>query len=167
LRTLIMKGADLAYSVYRSPDLRQRTDTDLLVAPEDREAAGRVLRALGYEAVGQSGGRLLMYQQPFRLMRDEAAIHVIDLHWRAFNPHRFGDALTFADLDSRAEPRPRLGDGARGLGRPHALALACVHRVAHHYNDDRLIWLYDVRLLAGQMTGADWDALAALARDSG
>lgn len=167
LRTLIMKGADLAYSVYPSPDLRQRTDTDLLVAPDDREAASQVLHTLGYEAVGQSGGPLLMYQQPFRLIRDEAVAHVIDLHWRAFNPHRFGNALTFAELDSQAEPRPRLGHGARGLGGPHALALACVHRVAHHYNDDRLIWLYDVRLIAGRMTGADWDTLTALARARG
>jgi hypothetical protein len=163
VRALLMKGADLAYSVYERPDIRPRTDSDLLVAPALRARASAVLEALGYERVPQSGGDLLMYQEPFRLMREGRVAHIVDLHWRAFNPQRYGSTFTFEDLDRAAEARPALGPGARGLGRVDALALACVHRIAHHYDQDRLIWLYDVRVLASAMGPGDWASLLTLA----
>lgn len=160
---LLTKGADLAYSVYARPDLRPRTDSDVLVAPEDRSRASDALRRLGYAAAPQSGGDLLMYQEPFQLRRDGVVVHVVDLHWRLFNPHRFGTTLPFDDLLRDSEPRTALGPAARGLGTTHALALAAVHRVAHHFGHDRLIWLYDVRVLAERMTPDDWAAFVALA----
>jgi hypothetical protein len=163
IRTLLMKGADLAYGAYDRPDLRPRTDSDLLVEPAARERASKVLLALGYERVTQTGGDLLMYQEPFRLQRDRRVVHIVDLHWRPFNPQRYGSTFTFEDLDRSAEARPAVGPGARGLGRVDALALACVHRVAHHFDQDRLIWLYDARVLASRMGAADWALFLALA----
>lgn len=163
IRTLLMKGADLAYGAYDRPDLRPRTDSDLLVAPAMRARAAGVLEDLGYERVPQSGGDLLMYQEPFRLLRDRHVAHIVDLHWRPFNPQRYGSTFTFEDLDRSAEARPSVGPGARGLGRVDALALACVHRVAHHFDQDRLIWLYDARVLASRMGSADWISFLALA----
>ena len=49
---------------------------------------------------------------------------------------------------------PALGPEARGLSAPHAFVLACVHRVAHHDSSERLIWLYDIHLLASAMDAA-------------
>jgi hypothetical protein len=167
VRTLLMKGVDLAYSSYSRPDLRPRTDSDLLVGPEARSRAGAILESLGYERVPQTGGHLLMYQEPFRLLREGRVAHIVDLHWRAFNPQRYGSTFGFHELDGAAEPRPALSGGARGLGRVHALALASVHRVAHHFDHDRLIWLYDVRVIASMMTPADWKAFLALAESKG
>lgn len=163
VRALLMKGADLAYGVYDRPDLRPRTDSDVLVEPSARVAAGAILEALGYERVPQTGGNLLMYQEPFRLFRDRREAHVVDLHWRVFNPQRYGSTFTFDDFDRDAEPRPSLAPDARGLGRVHALALACVHRVAHHFDQDRLLWLYDLRLLCAKMGPDDWTAFVVLA----
>jgi hypothetical protein len=74
------------------------------------------------------------------------------LHWKVTNPHVFADALTFDELAATARAVPQLGDHARGLSNVHALMLACVHRVAHHPNADKLIWLYDIHVLASAMT---------------
>lgn len=164
---ILMKGADLAYGAYARPDLRPRTDSDLLVEAGSRSRAAEVLRSLGYDAVPQSGGGLLMYQEPFRLLRDGQVAHVVDLHWRVFNPQRYGGVLTFPDMDDAAEPRPALTPGARGLGAAHALLLACVHRVAHHFNHDRLIWLYDIRVLAAVLQPHDWERVLVLASTYG
>lgn len=164
---LLIKGADLAYSLYPRPDLRVRLDTDLLVRAASREAATAVLLSLGYARVPQSGGDLLMYQESYRLRRDDIDVHVVDLHWRVSNSHRFAAALTFDELWEASEPRPRLAPAARGLSAVHALLLACVHRVAHHFDTSRLIWSYDVHLLAAGMPAADWRRFAALARDRG
>ena len=35
----------------------------------------------------------------------------------------------------------------------NALVLACIHRLAHHQGRDRLVWLYDIHLLAGRLAG--------------
>lgn len=160
---LMMKGADLAYSCYGRSDLRPRSDSDLLVRPSNRQDAGAVLESLGYERVPQSGGDLLMYQEPFRLRRGDVDLHVVDLHWRVMNPQRFGASFDFDELFSSAENRPRLAPDARGIDRVHALLLACVHRVAHHFDNDRLIWIHDLHVLAAEMTADAWRTFTQLA----
>ena len=44
-----------------------------------------------------------------------------------------------------------------------ALAIACIHRVAHHGDEQRLIWLYDIHLLAGALTAAEAEDFLSLA----
>lgn len=164
VEALLMKGADLAYSRYARPDLRARLDSDLLVRPAHRDVAAATLVSLGYERVPQSGGDLLMYQEPFRLRRDGMDRHIVDLHWRVSNTQRFGAAFDFEGLAASAEPRPQLGPDARGLGPVDALLIAGVHRIAHHFDDDRLIWSHDVHVLASGLSSAAWAQFAAEAR---
>lgn len=162
---LIVKGADLAYACYASPDLRTRTDSDLLIDEACRDAAADILRTLGYDPAPQSGGDLLMYQQPFRLTRAGVPVHVVDLHWRLFNPQRYGTAFDIRELRARATPRDALSPAARGASTIDALLIACVHRVAHHFDRDRLIWLVDIRQLATHMTTGEWEAMVRQAID--
>lgn len=166
VRALLIKGADLAYSCYARPHLRPRVDTDLLVDAADREACRAVLCSMGYEAVAQTGGDLLMYQQPF-VVRSAGIAHTVDLHWRVTNPQRFASTLAFDELWNASEPRAVMGPAARGLSNVHAMLLACVHRVAHHYDADRLIWTYDVHLMTDRLTPEDWSAFVALATSRG
>ena len=63
---LVFKGAALAHSHYRRPELRGRDDADLLAAPEHVDAADRVLRAQGYEAAPGNEGALIMRQRLYR-----------------------------------------------------------------------------------------------------
>lgn len=160
---LLMKGAQLAYTHYPRPDLRPRMDTDLIVARADRASAHRQLLAMGYAPVEQMTGDLVMYQTVYVAKRDGVPVHAIDLHWRLANPQRFGAVLTHEEMAASAVPVAPLGDRARGLSQTHALLVACIHPAAHHRHAQRLIWQYDVHLLASRLTPADWDRFASLA----
>jgi hypothetical protein len=75
------------------------------------------------------------------------------------------DALTFDQIWTDAAAVPALGPDARVPSRVHAMAIACVHRLAHHQGNDRLIWLYDIDQLAVAMTRAEWQALLGVAHE--
>lgn len=163
IESLVIKGAQLAYTHYPQPWLRPRADTDLLIDAEDRERAGITLRALGYVPKHQISGALVAHQQQFERADRYGLTDTIDLHWKVTNPHLFADVLTFGELSAAARPIPQLGD-ALGLSTVHALLLACVHRVAHHQNSDLLIWLYDIHLLSGAMDDREREEFLELAR---
>jgi hypothetical protein len=48
-------------------------------------------------------------------------------------------------------------------GPVHALLLACVHPAMHHGNVESLLWLYDIHLLAQQLSHGDFQRFAILA----
>ena len=152
---LLMKGAPLAYSHYPRPWLRPRVDTDLLIAPGRQPACVEVMTAEGYALGTGFSGELVTHQHEWEQIDRHGLRHVFDIHTRAANPHLFAGLLEFPELASRAVAVPGLGPSARGLAAVDALLLACVHRVAHHYGTNRLIWLYDIRLLLGAMDDAE------------
>ena len=164
VRCLPLKGAPLAYTHYPQPWLRSRFDTDLLIDPSDRGRADAVLRALGYVSSTQVSGRLVSHQLQYQRGDRYGLTDTVDLHWKVTNPHLFADAMTFDELTASSRALPQLGDHARVPSNVHALILACVHRVAHHQNSDRLIWLYDIHVLAGAMTPGERAEFLALAR---
>ena len=164
IRCLLMKGAQLAYTHYPQPWLRPRFDTDVLIAPGDRERADAALRAIGYTPSPHVSGTLVAHQFQYQRRNQYGLADVIDLHWKVTNPHAFADVLPFDELDTAPRLIPQLGKHARGLSNVHALMLACVHRVAHHQNSDLLIWLYDIHLLATAMTPEERQQFVALAR---
>jgi hypothetical protein len=91
-------------------------------------------------------------------------VHTVDVHWRIANPQLFAGLLTFDELRAAAIGLPRLSPSARGLSNVHALLLACIHRVAHHFDSDCLVWLYDIHLLAERFTDDEWRELLLTAR---
>ena len=160
---VLFKGAHLAYSHYPRPDLRPRFDSDLLIDEHSRDGADRALRGLGYEPARQTSGSLIMYQRTYLRRRAGRIVHAVDLHWRVANPQRFADVLAYRDAARRSVALPALAPMARGLSPTDALLVACMHRVAHHYDDDHLIWLYDIHLLASALTEHEWRAFVEAA----
>lgn len=168
---LLMKGAPLAYTDYQAPHLRPRADTDLLIHPLERESAERALAALGYERVNATRGGLVSYEFAMVRLDRSGVTHVVDVHWRVNNRQVFADALSYDECVAGSEAVPQLG--ARALGPIHALLLACMHRVTHvtvAYDfdgvpqlGDRLIWLYDIHLLATRLTPAAFKRFGQLA----
>ena len=148
---LLMKGAALAHLYYPDPCLRPRYDTDLLVRRADLPAVRRVMRALCYCRSNLTSGDLVMPQEQFVKAGRHGSVHVYDVHWKMAIPVLFADLLSFDEVMAHALEVPALGVHARALGRVDALLLACVHRVAHHHGDERLLWLYDIHLLANVM----------------
>jgi hypothetical protein len=167
LDVLLMKGASLAYDVYPDPAWRVRSDVDMFIRGADRAAVRACLDDLGYVCEAEVSGRLVAYQFHSQRFDEHGIRHLCDVHWKVTNPQRFADAVQFDELAEAAVPLPLLGPDARGLGRMHALWLACVHRAAHHYDQDTLVWLYDVHLLMGALDAAGVAQFVALAERTG
>ena len=146
IRVVVIKGTGLAYNLYDAPELRPRGDTDLLIAEADVDALRRLMRDLGYESQLTSGDTLAVRQQTF-----VRAGHVYDVHWDISNSPVVRDALPFNEVIDRAIAVPRIAPNALTPSYADALLLACIHRVAHHYDNERLIWLYDIHLLRETM----------------
>jgi hypothetical protein len=166
LDVLLMKGASLAYSVYGDPSWRVRSDVDMFIRAADRAAVRSVLEELDYVPSDALSGDLAISQ--FHCERVTPGLrHLCDVHWQIVNRLRFAGAVRFDELADAAMALPTLGPGARGLGHVHALWLACVHRAVHHYDQDTLLWLYDVHLLVEALDAGGLDRFVALAERTG
>ena len=168
VRALLVKGAALAYSLYPEPWLRPRIDTDILVAHESLGAADRVLRGLGYHAApAMSTGEFVSHQIAYEHRDAHGLSHVIDLHWKTVNPQALADALPFELLWADAGHVHHQAVLARVPSHSCSLLLACVHRLGHHQLQERLVWLYDLHLLANALDESGWDRFVSTARDRG
>jgi hypothetical protein len=163
LDVLLMKGASLAYDVYPDPAWRVRADVDMFIRAEDRESVRACLDDLGYVCEPEVSGRYVTYQFHGQHIDAHGVRHLYDVHWKIANPQRFADAIRFDELAAAAVPLPLVGPHARGIGRVHALWLACVHQAAHHHGREALVWLYDVHLLIGALDARGVAAFQALA----
>jgi hypothetical protein len=163
VRPILLKGTALAYTVYASPALRPRQDTDLIIRHQDLDAAREVMRAIGYAAPVYCDGDHLFHQ--FVLTKDDhfGVQHAFDIHWKISTQSLFADLLTYDEVLTRAIPVPAIGSHARAAGPLHALLLACVHPVMHHRNLERVIWVYDIHLLASRLSTEDLERFADLA----
>ena len=167
LDVLLMKGASLAYDVYPDPAWRVRADVDMLIRAADRDRVRGCLDDLGYVCEPEVSGRLVTYQFHCQRIDAHGIRHLYDLHWKIANPQRFADAILFDELADASVSLPLLGPDARGVGRVHALWLACVHRAAHHYDRDTLLWLYDIHLLMGTLDADGVACFVSLAERTG
>ena len=167
IRMLLIKGAGLAYTVYPAPHLRPAGDIDVFITRESLETAEAALATAGFARDLEPDAESASMQRHYTARDVYGANHVVDLHWRISNRHVFANALCFEEGWSRSRPIERLGGTARTLAIADALLLACIHRIAHHQDDPHLIWLWDIHLLAGKMTRADVEALAAHAARTG
>ncbi|HEX8169054.1 MAG TPA: nucleotidyltransferase family protein [Thermoanaerobaculia bacterium] len=139
---LLLKGTALAYELYAAPELRPRGDTDLLVRRESMGEVRAALTALGFREHDTSGDEHALHQTLFT-----RGGHAYDVHWKVTNHPLF--AYGFYELFARSRTIAGLG---RTLSHEDALLLACVHRVLHHHDSERLIWLADIALLRDAMT---------------
>jgi hypothetical protein len=83
IRCASLKGPLLGEAIYGG-DLGRRlsSDIDLLVAPEELQAAVEVVRRLGYRAPSDHLERSGLPQLHFVLMHDQGRLPPIELHWR-------------------------------------------------------------------------------------
>ena len=150
--SLVFKGGALAHSHYRESWHRSRDDTDVLVPMTAAAAAAAALETAGYERIAGVTGELASSQMLLVHTDARGVRHNVDLHWRLSNAHRYAQAMAYSALWDRAVELPALGDAARAPAPGDALLIACVHRVAHHHDEPRLLWLYDIHLLVSAMT---------------
>jgi hypothetical protein len=149
---LLLKGTALAYDIYASPELRPRGDTDLLVTRSEIPAVRRAMTSLGYREAPSSGDEHGLRQTVFSRRDALGFVHVYDVHWAATNRPLFETALSPEEMFASAITLPKLHPSARCPDHVTSLLLACIHRVAHHQDSDRLIWLVDIALLGDRLT---------------
>ena len=164
LAPLLFKGAALAYRHYSHPWLRPRLDTDLLIREDEAGDAAAVFERLGFFRVPRPTGEHVTHQFNYRTMSPGICLEY-DVHCRLLDPEVFSGLLSYDELAREAVPVPPLGPAARSIGDVHALIVACTHRVAHHYDTDSLLWVYDIDLLARRLDKRGWNELTALASE--
>lgn len=166
IRTAILKGSALAYTHYPEPWVRPRFDLDLLVERADRDRSREIMRALGYHEGRPMSSRWLMQQDAWKRPIGYDRLDV-DVHFELTNRQFFATKLNVTALLSRAVPAPFAGADARQLDPLDALTYACVHRVAHHSHEARLIWHADIARQAAALDPAAVARFVERARASG
>jgi hypothetical protein len=79
VRTMLLKGAPLVFTVYGNHALRPMADIDVLVPIEDLPRAIVVLRGTGWKPFGPTSSDFFRYRHALCLI--DAAEREIDLHW--------------------------------------------------------------------------------------
>jgi hypothetical protein len=166
LKFLLIKGFPLAWSLYPAPHLREYSDIDVLFPDyETTMKAWQILEDMDYARPNAISGKYISYQ--FSCYRAGISDHscVLDLHWRVNNHYYFASALKFEELEKSSRRIPGFAPNMRTLAPEYALLLACLHRIAHTQDNksDRLIWLYDIHLLAESFNIEQWNCFSVLA----
>ena len=168
IRYLIFKGAGLAFTHYDFPYLRVRCDTDILFPDKAVfERAWTLLDSMGFVRMNTLSGEFVGYQHCCYRPLGQGFQQVLDCHTKINDYQFFADALGFDELFDQSVSLPQLAESARTMGKVHALLMACMHRVGTlpFGNADRLIWLFDMHLLARSFGDDQWLEFLALAVD--
>jgi len=168
IRTLVMRGPALARSIYPEPALRQGSDLDLLVLPEHLIRAREILEELGYTCLGRrfETARDFYHAENFQRRGRRRDSIPVDLHWIHWKLHPFLESsrsVGVEDLLGRAVA-VKYGRSAtqelETLDPVDSLLHAALHLALLHSRDMRLIWIYDIALLArGLRAPEDWEIL--------
>jgi hypothetical protein len=143
IAAILLKGAHLAFGVYRDPGVRPMCDIDLLVKREDVSAAATTLTALGYTPA-----------RPYHLESELArshhlppfvkpGCHFIEVHWTLLRPEEPYPIDTMG-LWSRSRPSGIPDLPARILDPADLLLHLCLHGIAADRFSGGLRRLFDV-----------------------
>lgn len=165
IQTLLLKGAALAEPVYGNIAVRPMADFDVLVRPEDVEAALTALAQRGYEDVeGETqAGAAIAFESQVALSRPGPVETIIEIHWSLLDSPHHQHRLPMAWFWDTAAVVEVEGNQTRLLG-PEALVLhLCAHLALHHHGTG-LLWLHDIaEVLHLHGDRLDWDLLLAKA----
>ncbi len=144
---LIFKGQALAHVLYPEPALRARSDLDVLVPAEHRQAWEKWLQENDFQPIPSRQGRWVSQQNAFVKPVPGGRRLLVDLHWEINNRTEFHRRLPFSRLHRASV---QYADGAHTLptlSPVDALQLAVFHYFAHRPEDRKHLWLYDMALL--------------------
>lgn len=153
---VVFKGTALAYTCYEHPWQRPRTDTDLFIDKAQRQQFTAVFESLGYELQFASSGEYISYQTTFgKYLIGDATLN-IDVHWRINNRQCLANTFSISELEKGSVALAEFDETLKIPSDINSLMIACLHRLGHHNNEERLAWLYDIHLLANRLTETHW-----------
>ncbi|MFH1386587.1 MAG: nucleotidyltransferase family protein [bacterium] len=154
IQVLALKGVALARRIYKDPALRPTGDIDLLVEPEKVIKARDILAKIGYKP----GTR--MYECFSYLYTDEQYYYfgkkhnydMVELHWdiHPYSWIRMRGELPKVLARAITVEKERLV--FKTLNPVDDLVYLAIHQMFTHNQDVRLIWLYDIAILAQQLS---------------
>ncbi len=165
IRSLVLRGPALAWSVYPDPAMRPSSDLDLLVLPEQMLQARATLERLHYKCLGKR------FEFARDFFREEDFVHqtnprdnvVVDLHWLHWELHPFFTDSCDVGIEDLFHRASKVNSSALTFETLHpvdALIHAAIHLALIHGRNMRLLWIYDIALLARQLqVPNDWQAL--------
>jgi hypothetical protein len=130
---------------------RPSADIDILIQKEEYEAARKVILQSGYESkrgerIGQMGWAC---EEDFiPAGNNENSKYVVELHWALSTYAQILNVVDTPSLFRRARKISGLSLPMLVLHPVDALIHSCTHLFYTHINELRLIWLYDIHLLA-------------------
>ena len=166
IRVLVIKGADLAQTLYPEVGLRPMADLDLLIPKQSFEQARAVVeQGLGYmqeekEAVGDIKGVVGYHVD---LKGGTGGLIDLELHWTLVTSEESWYAVPAAWFWEQSQPFVEIGGTAgeaRRLTNEANLLYLSAHAVLQHgVRQSLLIWLYDLHALVtkyGQEIDWEW-----------
>ncbi len=164
---VVLKGVALAETYYQRPELRPSTDIDLFVSLRDYEKVKALLLKMGYvpEVEVSAEERNWQYEEAFITAQTKfPTFFPLELHW-SFSPF-FANQSEFLDtLGSRVHQVKGPDVNMLVLNPADAFSYTVYHLIYGHPENIRLIWLYDIHLLAQCLRNeTEWLALIQTSR---
>jgi hypothetical protein len=157
---LVVKGPAVAATLYTPPEQRAAGDIDVLIGPDDFEAAVVALEHAGHP-VDDANWPLVRRMTAGQLHFVLPLGTVLDLHWhllyRADERRRF--PLTTGEVLARRRTIAIGGTEVDTLDRVDTLVHLCFH--AANEGADRLGWISDIARAAAKIELSEWDDVVA------
>lgn len=162
---LVWKGPALARSLYPDAALRPSDDMDLLVRPGEYRRARAALEDLGYvsEAALFEGHKEYGYSETLHRFEDTGHKTMVDLLWHVHPYTGVRGRRNLHDLFERAVAIPCGSLVFHAPDPVEALITAALHMTLQHPQELRLIWIYDITVLADALSArGQWQELQSL-----
>lgn len=157
---IVLKGGSLLAVLYSDFGLRPLGDIDVLVRKEDVDRILEILRRDGWNVPSEAEVRFWRrtFYHLYVQTRDTFAA-AFEIHWDLEKEARH--AIQVEELWERSVVFQLEGDTLRRLSNEDLMLHLLLH-LAHHYYNPRLIWVCDIRRLAGGAS-LDWSRILARA----
>lgn len=162
VRVLVLKGPALARTVYPDPAIRTSQDIDLLVRPREFTKAREIISKNWYQCDSKIFEVLedCYCEEHFIPLRDSRNSRIIELHWDIHRFFGYGHYKRIEGLFFRAVTVKTAALCFETLHPIDALINAALHLIMTHSQSMRLIWIYDIALLAQNLcVPNDWEIL--------
>ncbi len=165
LEFIILKGDAIARQYYQQSHHRNRCDCDLLFASKPvTHQVWSLLSGQGYEKSFALEGELVGLQFECGKNLPGGIRNFLDIHNSLCNNLWLGSRFPFDELMENTIILSMDDIPIRVLDRPYALLHGALHRIANkpHGTQDRLIWLYDLKVLGDAMSDEEWGRFLTL-----
>jgi putative nucleotidyltransferase-like protein len=139
IKTILLKGPHLAEEYYPHPALRPCDDIDLLIQPDDKMAASRIVQTMGFTSIEETATA-----EKFAQTNNEI---FLEIHTNLQTPDRRNPSFEIEIEDFWKNSLPaQIADQPTRILSPTINLLYLAAHLSHH-GFSRIIWFYDLYLV--------------------